>query len=57
MNLHEIIHQYLRMGVVDGGHWLAMLVRDAGVSPELVKHIQGCEMQRISCLVIKEVQG
>ncbi len=42
MTLHEIIHQYMRLGVFDGGKWLLSLVKDAGLAPELVKHIQGC---------------
>lgn len=41
MTLHYIIHEYLRMGVVDGGRWLLGLVKSAGLAPELVKHIQG----------------
>ena len=47
MNLHEIIHQYLRMGPVDGGHWLLTLVKDAGLDRRLLKHIMGSELQRI----------
>lgn len=39
MNLHEIIHAYLRMGPEDGEEWLRELVRDAGLNPMLVKHI------------------
>ncbi len=44
MNLHEIIHQYLRMGPVAGGRFLFGLVKDAGLSRELAKHILSCEL-------------
>ena len=45
MNLHEIIHTYINMGAAAGGAWLQELVREAGLDPNLVKHIQGCEKE------------
>ena len=51
MNLHEIIHTYLRMDPVVGRQWLLELVHEAGLNPDLVKHIQNCEQERITRLI------
>ncbi|KKN84494.1 hypothetical protein LCGC14_0289560 [marine sediment metagenome] len=39
MNLHEIIHAYLRMKQTDSEAWLRELVQDAGLSVCFIKHI------------------
>lgn len=39
MNLHEIIHTYLRLGPLAGRTFLRTLVRDAGLDVALIEHI------------------
>ena len=47
MTLHEIIHEYLKLGHLAGGYFLLGLVNDAGLSREMMEHIQGCELKTL----------